>query len=308
VLDQILDKTLDHWLALTSPQQRIFSFYLFSALLVATLNWIILKKTDRLDKQQPATLLGYLYDKNAYLHKSARQDYAIFLLNGIIYTGIVAGFLINSNFIINIIPDFLYSMTGEYPEFAYQTSIGVALLYTIAALLCLDFTVFFVHYMMHKIPVLWVFHKVHHSAEVLNPFTLFRQHPVDLMLAALVFSVTISLTYSVLIFLTGSKPQILEFMGINIFVFAYYLLGYNLRHSHIWVDYPRWLSPVLISPAQHQIHHSQNPAHFDKTWGWFSRSGIACLTHSTNQPVLKKLPTVLTAKTRTRIAVFVQCT
>ena len=35
---------------------------------------------------------------------------------------------------------------------------------------------------MHRVPALWEFHKVHHSAEVLTPLTEWRQHPLELML------------------------------------------------------------------------------------------------------------------------------
>jgi len=31
--------------------------------------------------------------------------------------------------------------------------------------------------------------------------------------------------------------------------------------------YPVWLSKILISPAQHQIHHSVDPKHFDRNFG-----------------------------------------
>ena len=33
----------------------------------------------------------------------------------------------------------------------------------------------------HKIPALWEFHKVHHSAEVMTPLTELRQHPVEII-------------------------------------------------------------------------------------------------------------------------------
>nr|WP_305907128.1 creatininase family protein [Methylomarinum sp. Ch1-1]MDP4519854.1 creatininase family protein [Methylomarinum sp. Ch1-1] len=48
----------------------------------------------------------------------------------------------------------------------------------------------------------------------------------------------------------------------------FYLFGYNLRHSHIWLSYGPFFSKLLISPAQHQIHHSANPTHFDKNFGF----------------------------------------
>ena len=34
------------------------------------------------------------------------------------------------------------------------------------------------HYVPHRVPFLWEFHKVHHSATVLTPLTNFRVHPV----------------------------------------------------------------------------------------------------------------------------------
>jgi sterol desaturase/sphingolipid hydroxylase (fatty acid hydroxylase superfamily) len=50
-------------------------------------------------------------------------------------------------------------------------------------------------------------------------------------------------------------------------MFMFYMLGANLRHSHVWLPYPKWLSHILISPAQHQIHHSQLIHHHDKNFG-----------------------------------------
>jgi sterol desaturase/sphingolipid hydroxylase (fatty acid hydroxylase superfamily) len=55
---------------------------------------------------------------------------------------------------------------------------------------------------------------------------------------------------------------------LNLGLFLFYLFGYNLRHTHIWLPYPRWLSHILVSPAQHQIHHSDQPRHFDKNIGF----------------------------------------
>ncbi|MEC7230725.1 MAG: sterol desaturase family protein, partial [Verrucomicrobiota bacterium] len=40
-----------------------------------------------------------------------------------------------------------------------------------------DFARYWLHRWLHAIPLLWSFHKVHHSASTLNPFTVFRTHP-----------------------------------------------------------------------------------------------------------------------------------
>ena len=56
--------------------------------------------------------------------------------------------------------------------------------------------------------------------------------------------------------------------GTNLLLIIFYLFGYNLRHSHVWLSYGPFFSRIFISPAQHQIHHSSSPAHFDKNLGF----------------------------------------
>ena len=38
------------------------------------------------------------------------------------------------------------------------------------------------HYMMHRVPLLWRVHKIHHSATILTPLTFFRIHPIESLL------------------------------------------------------------------------------------------------------------------------------
>ena len=40
-----------------------------------------------------------------------------------------------------------------------------------------------------------------------------------------------------------------------------------MRHSHIDISYWKWLEHVLISPSQHQVHHSIAEEHYDKNFG-----------------------------------------
>jgi len=56
-------------------------------------------------------------------------------------------------------------------------------------------------------------------------------------------------------------------LGVNLLVFLFHVTGSNLRHSHVDIRYPRWLEHLLISPAQHQIHHSIAEEHYDKNFG-----------------------------------------
>lgn len=143
---------------------------------------------------------------------------------------------------------------------------GIA--YTLLVFLGVDFGLFYSHYLSHKYPLLWCFHKVHHSAEVLVPFTAVRFHPLD-MLWNMAFGALLAGTLGGLgqyVFYPEAKP--LTLFGNNMIVALSYLTTHNLRHMHLWMHYPKWLNRWLISPAQHQIHHSRERRHWDKNMGY----------------------------------------
>ena len=45
-----------------------------------------------------------------------------------------------------------------------------------------DLVGYFVHRAMHRVPMLWRFHKLHHEATQLSWLDAWRQHPVDFVL------------------------------------------------------------------------------------------------------------------------------
>ena len=61
----------------------------------------------------------------------------------------------------------------------------VALGYGLASVAVFDLVAWVLHYCQHRIPILWEFHKVHHSARVMHPLTNYREHPVDNALYAI---------------------------------------------------------------------------------------------------------------------------
>jgi len=109
---------------------------------------------------------------------------------------------------------------------------------------------------MHMLPLLWRFHRVHHSAEVLNPLTFYRVHPIENILFGLRYALTTGFVTAVFIYFFGAGIGLIEFLGVNILVFVFLLIGSNLRHSHIPLSYGKRIEKWLISPYQHQLHHS----------------------------------------------------
>jgi sterol desaturase/sphingolipid hydroxylase (fatty acid hydroxylase superfamily) len=70
-----------------------------------------------------------------------------------------------------------------------------------------------------------------------------------------------------LIFALFGVSSVATILGVNIVTAVFYWSGANLRHSHVWLSYGPLLNRVLVSPAQHQIHHSCAPRHHDKNYG-----------------------------------------
>jgi sterol desaturase/sphingolipid hydroxylase (fatty acid hydroxylase superfamily) len=123
------------------------------------------------------------------------------------------------------------------------------------------------HYLFHAIPELWEFHKVHHSAEHLNFVTADRHHPVEVIATATMTTLAYGLVNGLFIGLFGDKLTITTIMGANIFLFVFNICGGALRHSPFWITFGPRIEKWIISPAMHQIHHSDKVEHFDRNYG-----------------------------------------
>jgi sterol desaturase/sphingolipid hydroxylase (fatty acid hydroxylase superfamily) len=123
------------------------------------------------------------------------------------------------------------------------------------------------HYLSHRIPFLWEFHKVHHSATVLTPLTNFRVHPVYMCIFSNILAVFTGLANGFGDYLLGqSAPQYgLSETNIILVFFIYFYV--HLQHTQLWISFTGWLGHLFMSPAHHQIHHSRNPPHFNKNLG-----------------------------------------
>ena len=84
---------------------------------------------------------------------------------------------------------------------------------------------------------------------------------------ALVLSWVIILAGGLYIWKNGI-PKGVEFSGgTNLILVAFLFVTVHLQHSHVWIASTGVLGRVILSPAHHQIHHSDNPVHFDKNLG-----------------------------------------
>jgi sterol desaturase/sphingolipid hydroxylase (fatty acid hydroxylase superfamily) len=175
-------------------------------------------------------------------------------------------FILSAKSVAYSISKFLYLNFGmvEQNIFSYQQTL---LLYTLCLFVCSDFTRYVLHRLLHEVKFLWEFHKVHHSAKVLNPLTFYRVHPVENILFGLRYSLSVGFVTGIFVYFFGALIDIYMIFGANAFVVIFSILGSNLRHSHIPISYGKYLEKIFISPKQHQIHHSKK--HFDKNYGGY---------------------------------------
>jgi len=244
-----------------NPDKRVFLGYLLSAAVVAVL-WLLY--TQRCTWRR---LPAYLLDKRVWLSASARTDYALLISNRIVMA-LLSPWLLGQLVIATFWFEHLHtwstpSVAAHWPPALILTS------FTLTLFLLDDASRYLVHRWLHTSPILWRFHRVHHSATQLTPLTIFRTHPVEGVLFSLRSALVQGFCIGVAVFLFGDGVDLLTVFGVNIFIFLFNSLGANLRHSHIPLPYPRWLEKWLISPAQHHIHHSLEARHFNKNYGVF---------------------------------------
>jgi sterol desaturase/sphingolipid hydroxylase (fatty acid hydroxylase superfamily) len=245
------------------PQTRFYWLYMLTALVLA---YVVYRRTAASAAPRPR-FLEFALPKDIYLHRSALVDYRYFLVNHFSFVFLLAPLLLSAALVASFATEALEDLIGPSPQWGVGGA-GAVVVYTIVVALAYDFGIFAGHTLLHRVAVLWEFHKVHHSAEVLTPVTVYRVHPLEDLLYGITTGILTGLAHGMFAYGAGEKISTATVLNVDAALFAFYVVGYNLRHSHIWLAYPGWLSRILVSPAQHQIHHSTDPRHLDKNMGF----------------------------------------
>jgi sterol desaturase/sphingolipid hydroxylase (fatty acid hydroxylase superfamily) len=102
----------------------------------------------------------------------------------------------------------------------------------------------------------------------MTPLTALRNHPVEQIVGSLVATPILGVTIGLASYWLMEAPQPITLFGAQLMmVFFYSCCAVHLRHSHVWLSWSPSLSHLVISPAQHQIHHSSAPRHWNKNYG-----------------------------------------
>lgn len=186
-------------------------------------------------------LLPLRYKKTRLRHASV--NFVFTLIHLVIHTGLAILIIKLSDWC---------AATGFGLVYWFNTGI---LMTIVVGVLALDFSSWLVHVVMHKVPLLWRFHLVHHSDTNVDVTTGLRHHPGDSLLRGLFFILLIFISgapmYSVMIYQT------------------LVVLSTAFTHANIQLGtrVDKTLALVLVSPNMHKVHHHWKQPFTDSNYG-----------------------------------------
>ena len=244
----------------SNSQQRLYFGYLLCAAIIA---FIWLNNSGQNLKNSLVQATGFQH----WFSQSALADYKLILINKVIFL-LMLPLLVTKLAIATAMFELMHqsfsqrsSIDNDLPSWLIITA------FTLFIFLLDDFARFYLHKLMHQITWLWEFHKTHHSATSMTPLTVLRTHPIEGIIFSLRSALVQGFSIALFIYFFADKVDLYTVLQVNVLVFAFNVAGANLRHSHVAIYYWRWLETIIISPAQHQIHHSTQPRHYNKNYG-----------------------------------------
>ena len=237
-------------------------FLLTAGLIAALITYVqIRRKGERTSLKQ---LIHKAWAPHVWFRRSSRVDIKLGLMHKLLQIMIAAPVAFSIAFMANETSRLIGGVV-HLPVHA-DYGLGTCILVTLLAVLAKDFAVYVSHALHHTVPLLWSFHRVHHSAERMTPLTAAREHPLETLFKN-GFIIAIAGPLQGVISLCFGGADLLLLFGANAFYVIFGMLVANFRHSHLWINFPKPLSLILVSPAQHQIHHSRLEQHWDVNYG-----------------------------------------
>jgi sterol desaturase/sphingolipid hydroxylase (fatty acid hydroxylase superfamily) len=120
-----------------------------------------------------------------------------------------------------------------------------------AAMFLTDLSQYWFHRLFHRIPFLWGFHAVHHSAKTMDWLAGARMHFIEIILLRGVTSLPL-LTL-------GFLPSVLQAYIGMVYIYS------SLIHANVRGDF-NWLGKFLVIPRFHHWHHAIEAEGVDKNF------------------------------------------
>ncbi|MBF0274994.1 MAG: sterol desaturase family protein [Nitrospinae bacterium] len=127
----------------------------------------------------------------------------------------------------------------------------------IFSVVLLDFVIYLQHIIVHKIPLLWRLHRMHHSDLDYDVTTGTRFHPIEIILSMAIKILTV--------FILGVPV-------IAVILFEV-ILNASAMFNHGNIKLPavadKIIRSLFVTPDMHRVHHSVIPEETDSNFGFF---------------------------------------
>ena len=147
-------------------------------------------------------------------------------------------------------------------EFAAERGWGLARQFDLGPLesallvfILFDLWMYLWHRANHEVPLLWRFHRVHHTDPELDCTTALRFHPIEILLSS------------------GVNVLVIVALGMAASEFILYktvmVVAILFHHSNVAIPerFERGLRSLVVSPAVHRVHHSEVRRETDSNYG-----------------------------------------
>lgn len=219
--------------------------------------------------KRPRSGLGAAFSRavprlSRLIGRSGRTDAGYFLFN-LLIAGALFGWAVVSADRVSEAVGSILSLTWRTHGLIRAPGWVMTSVLALSSFLVYEFAYWLDHYISHRMPFFWAFHRAHHTAEALSPLTVYRVHPIDGVKFANILAASLGIAGGVVAWALGSPCKPLAPHNAITLVFVYLVV--HLQHSHVWLTFPGVWGKIFMSPAQHQLHHSSDPEHYGKNLG-----------------------------------------
>jgi sterol desaturase/sphingolipid hydroxylase (fatty acid hydroxylase superfamily) len=133
----------------------------------------------------------------------------------------------------------------------------------VASVVAMDFIIYLQHVMVHAVPALWRFHRMHHADLDFDVTTGARFHPIEIILSMLIKFATIVVL----------GPPIVAVVIFEVLLNATAMFNHGNVRLPLGLD--RVLRLLVVTPDMHRVHHSVEDDEANSNFGfnlpWWDR-------------------------------------
>lgn len=223
-------------------------------------SYFIIRKKEGRTLTSP---LSYVAPKELYSHPTMRPAYWNVILYLTVFgplIGLIAGAKLGENIAAVLVSTFGRQESTVHSAWL-MVPIDLALLVVVPS-----FFNYWLHYASHKVPLLWSFHRVHHSAEAPAIAALLHTHPLESFAFGPLLALPTALVSGPILFILGVEGFHPEAIAMVAFFRTWEPLHGVFEHSHVRISFG-WFNRIYGGAVLHQLHHSAELRHRDKNFG-----------------------------------------